>query len=350
MATSNTDFATSIAIVVLFIRLLLPRALLDARRLWHMMPFKSREESIPSMQATDFPDGDHLAQRWRLDRPPVRCIFGEGEVRSGAVVIAEVASQDLTQMALAEDDDVVETVVPDRADQAFGERILPRTLSGREDFLDPHALHALAEGVTVDGVSIAEEISGGGVGKRVHDLLSSPRRGGMLGDVEVQDPTPMVSEHDEDEEHPQLSGGDGEEVDRDQIPDMVREERPPGLRGRQRALRDQAGDRTFGNLDAKLEKLAMDSRCPQRGLAAAIVRTRAMISGLTDGRPTRRLREIIAQCFRNPRRCQRTTVSGVTTTRDWLHPAQTLVSPTQNRRSAARSRGRPIVRLYTATW
>ena len=39
-------------------------------------------------------------------------------------------------------------------------------------------LHALAEGVPVDGVSVAEEIGRGGVvGEGVHDLLSGPRRG-----------------------------------------------------------------------------------------------------------------------------------------------------------------------------
>jgi len=65
----------------------------------------------------------------------------------------------------------------------------------------------------------------------------------------------MVSEHDQDEEHPQLSGGNGEEVDRDEIPDVIREERPPGLRGRCRALRDQAGDRTLGDLEAAYEAL-----------------------------------------------------------------------------------------------
>jgi hypothetical protein len=70
-------------------------------------------------------------------------------------------------------------------------------LSGREDLLDPHALHTLTEGVTVDRVSVAEEIGRGGVvGEGVHDLLSGPRRGGMLGDVEVEDPTPMVGEDD----------------------------------------------------------------------------------------------------------------------------------------------------------
>jgi hypothetical protein len=64
----------------------------------------------------------------------------------------------------------------------------------------------------------------------------------MLGDVEMQSPASMVSERGQDQEHPQLSGGHREEVDRDQILDMVREERAPRLRGRCRARRDQAGD------------------------------------------------------------------------------------------------------------
>ena len=102
------------------------------------------------VQATDFADWHNLAQLRRLDRPPVRRILGEGEVGAGAVVIREVASQDVAQVALAQDEDVVETLAPDRADQAFREGILPRASGGREDLLDPHALHALAEGVPVD--------------------------------------------------------------------------------------------------------------------------------------------------------------------------------------------------------
>jgi hypothetical protein len=74
----------------------------------------------------------------------------------------------------------------------------------------------------------------------------------MRGDVEVQDPTPMVSEDDQDEEHLQASGGHGEEVDRDEIADVIREERAPGLGGRCRALRHEAGDRTLGYFDPEL--------------------------------------------------------------------------------------------------
>ena len=96
--------------------------------------------------------------------------------------------------------------------------------------LHVHAPHTLAEGVPVGSVSIAEEIGRGGVvRKSVHDLLSGLLRGRMRGDVEVQDSAPMVSEDDQDREHPKLSGGNGKEVDRDQVPDMVREERAPGL-------------------------------------------------------------------------------------------------------------------------
>jgi hypothetical protein len=57
-------------------------------------------------------------------------------------------------------------------------------------------------------------------------------------------------EHDEDEEHPQARGGDREEIDGDQVPDMVGEERPPGLGRRCALLREQPGDRTLGHLDS----------------------------------------------------------------------------------------------------
>jgi hypothetical protein len=168
-----------------------------------------RAPGVTMMQPTDFADWDNHAELGWVDRPPVRCIFSEGEVRSGALVMLEVASEDVTQVALAEDNDVIETL-PNRADQAFGEWILPWASGSREDFLDLHAPHTLAEGIPVDGVSIAEEIGRGGVVRvRVHDVLCGPRSGRMRGDVEVQDPAPMVSEDDQDKQHPQLSGGDG---------------------------------------------------------------------------------------------------------------------------------------------
>jgi hypothetical protein len=153
----------------------------------------------------------------------------------------------------------VQTLAADRADEPLREGTLPRTAGSREHLLDLHALHALAERVTVDRVAIAEEISGGGgVREAVHELLGCPCSRGMLGDVDVEDSAPMVSEDDQDEKHSQVSGRNGEEVDRDQVLDMVVQERAPGLRWRCPALRDQARDRALGHVDAELKKLPMD--------------------------------------------------------------------------------------------
>jgi hypothetical protein len=45
-----------------------------------------------------------------------------------AVVVREVPGQDVAQVALAQDEDVIETLSPYRADEPFRERILPRAM------------------------------------------------------------------------------------------------------------------------------------------------------------------------------------------------------------------------------
>jgi hypothetical protein len=60
-------------------------------------------------------------------------------------------------------------------------------------------------------------------------------------------------EHDASEEDAEARGGHGEEVARDQVADVVSEERPPGLRGLRAALRHEAGDGALGDVDAELK-------------------------------------------------------------------------------------------------
>ena len=96
---------------------------------------------------------------------------------------------------------MVQALAAYRADEPFREGILPRAVGGREPFADPHALHALPEGVAVALVAIAEERGRRGVFRGgVHELLGRPFGGGMLGHVDVEDAPPMVGEHDQDEE------------------------------------------------------------------------------------------------------------------------------------------------------
>ncbi len=113
------------------------------------------------------------------------------------VVVREVASQGTAQVLFAEDDDVIQTLAPDGADEALRERVLPWAVRRRQDFTDAHAPHALPEHVTVDRVAIAEEIGWRGVVREgVHDLLGRPGCGGMRGDIEVEDAPTVVGEHD----------------------------------------------------------------------------------------------------------------------------------------------------------
>ena len=152
------------------------------------------------VEATDFPNRDDSAESRPLNSPAVGRILVEREVRTRPVVVREVASQGAAQVPFAKNEDVIQTLAPDGADEPLREGVLPRTVRGREDFTDAHALHALSEHVTVDRVAIAEEIGRGGVVREgVHDLLGGPVGGGMLGHVEMDDPSAVVSDYDENE-------------------------------------------------------------------------------------------------------------------------------------------------------
>jgi hypothetical protein len=43
----------------------------------------------------------------------------------------------------------------------------------------------------------------------------------MLGDIEMDDPSAMMGEHDENEQYAEPGGGNREEIEGDEISDMV---------------------------------------------------------------------------------------------------------------------------------
>ena len=159
-----------------------------------------RLADVAVMQAADFGNLHDPARLGELDGPDVRRILVEREMRASPVIVGEVAGQNAAQVAFAENQNVIQTLAPDRADEPLREGILPRAVRGREDFLDPHALHSVPKLFAVDLVAVAQEIGGRGVVRKgIHDLLGGPVGGGVLGHIEVDDAPAMVSEHDEDE-------------------------------------------------------------------------------------------------------------------------------------------------------
>lgn len=91
-------------------------------------PSSGRPSDVAMVQATDFGNLHDLSALAPLDRPPIRRIFLEGKVRSCAVIVREVGSQQAAQVPFAQDEDVIETLAPDRADEPFREGVLPARL------------------------------------------------------------------------------------------------------------------------------------------------------------------------------------------------------------------------------
>jgi hypothetical protein len=71
-------------------------------------------------------DGVRTYETGSLNRPRNRRIFVKGSMSPDAVVVASVRFQNSAQMCLAQDNDVVQTLPPDRSDQPFSKAILPR--------------------------------------------------------------------------------------------------------------------------------------------------------------------------------------------------------------------------------
>ena len=68
----------------------------------------------------------------------------------------------------------------------------------------------------------------------------------------------VMGQDDEHEENVEGNGGHGEEIDGNQIPEMIVEERSPGRARWLRVADHVLGDRRLGQIDAELEQLAMN--------------------------------------------------------------------------------------------
>lgn len=63
-------------------------------------------------------------------------------------------------MPIIEGDDVVEQFPPQRTEEAFNERNLPRTMIGGADFLDPASFQKRCDAFSVEAVVVSEDHQG----------------------------------------------------------------------------------------------------------------------------------------------------------------------------------------------
>jgi len=80
-----------------------------------------RLADVAMMQATDFGNLHDPGRLGELDGPDVRRILVEREMRASPVIVGEVAGQDAAQVAFAENQNVIQTLAADRADEPLRE-------------------------------------------------------------------------------------------------------------------------------------------------------------------------------------------------------------------------------------
>jgi len=85
----------------------------------------------------------------------------------------------------------------------------------------------------------------------------------MLGDVEVQDPSTVMTNDEETVQHAERDCRDGEEVHRRNGFPVISQKREPtsGWLRVSRCVFHPAGDRSLRNIETQHEKLAVDARC-----------------------------------------------------------------------------------------
>ena len=112
-------------------------------------------------------------------------------------------------------------------------------------------------------------------------------------------------------EDPERDRRDDKKVDRRDAVGMIAEKRPPALRRGSRAPAHIPSNRRLSDLEPELEQLTVNVWVPQSGFARLIAPIRVRSSAETFGLPTG-LRDRQRQYARNPARCQRMIVSGLT--------------------------------------
>ena len=131
---------------------------------------------------------------------------------------------------LVEDDDMIEALTAHGADEPLHIGRLPWRAWGDEYLLNAEASHTAPEPFSVDGIAVVQLVTGCRLPRESLDhLLCGPPGGRVLGDTEVNDLAPLMSEHQEHVQYAKRGGRDGEEVNRHKVLRMIVQEGPPGL-------------------------------------------------------------------------------------------------------------------------
>jgi len=159
--------------------------------------------------------------------------------------VLRVGFQDPAQMRLAQNDDVIQTLTPDRSDQPFSKAILPRRGWCNRFVPNAHRPQSACYDRTVDAIPVADHVVRGFIpGECFCDLTRNPFRGRMCRDVDPDEASAIEPHDHEGIEQVEADGRDNKQVHRSNIWGTVVQEGAPPLAWRPAPLHH-----IFGVLD-----------------------------------------------------------------------------------------------------
>jgi len=166
------------------------------------------------------------------------------------------------QATLVEDDEMVQTLPADRANEALAIRILPRAMRSGEHLLNPHRLDGCRERLAINSVTIAQQVVWCTIpGEGLDQLPGRPFCGGMRGYAKVKESAAIMRQNQKNEEQTESRRRNHKEVCRDQFLGMIFQEGPPGLRGWLAVTNHVFGNRRLREVDAEFLEFTMNARC-----------------------------------------------------------------------------------------
>jgi hypothetical protein len=115
------------------------------------------------MEPADLQDGDDPATWHEFDDSWLGTVVVKRLVWPRGVVMGEIRAQDAAEMGLAQNDDVIEALAADGADDPFDERVLPGCPRGNDHLSNPHVGDGPGEALAIAGITISEQISRSGL-------------------------------------------------------------------------------------------------------------------------------------------------------------------------------------------
>ena len=136
-------------------------------------------------------------------------------------------------MRLAKDNDVVQTLTPDRSDQAFHKAILPGRGWCNRLVPDAHGARSAPADAAIDPVAIADEVARSLIpGKCLRYLACNPFGRWICCDVDPDEVSAVEPDDDEGIEQIETDSWNNEQVHGGDVRRVVTQEGPPSLAGR----------------------------------------------------------------------------------------------------------------------